>query len=433
MWMGVTIAASGLAYLLSKLVDCIAEREADTTRYEFSVPDLKSDDVFDPEVGDLRFSVKGLLGDGQFSSPATMLKSTQLTIAQVADQLKQIEQNRGYEQARYAAKQLDYDAMCALVHHRDLADNDPNLMPSRFMLLPGASDEQLNANGNLDTFPWPVHEDGPQHFSVALLKQCLQLSGHYQSDEPLPRWSSVDHRDDVIDPTKVDLEPEQQSAEFDTDLQQAYQQYRQQHGIKNALKRYQPKEERQYTVQDGDTLYRIAQRQGYPYWTMLQAANADTVNAPDQLEIGSELTLSALHAEELWQWLDEQQERGRYWTQKGFFFPADYLSFSFDSAPSEQHREQTRSLFLNAYRHQPYHVFYHLYSHQSDRMTLLLPCGQDISVAVNNQSLETARQQLLSPYRLSLTGPQAPDTERPLPDGLVFDDQTPSNESDKDA
>ncbi|AJQ94079.1 hypothetical Protein YC6258_02035 [Gynuella sunshinyii YC6258] len=246
----------------------------------------------------------------------------------------------------------------------------------------------------------------------------------------LPRWSSVDHEQtDTIDTTRIDLHPEDQQAEFDDTLKAAYDQYRQEHGVKKALQRYQPKTESRYNVQDGDTLYRITELQDYPYWTILWAANTDSVDLPDQLEPGAELTLPELHAEELLQWLDEQQERDRYWTQKGFFFPADYLSFSLHG----DQPEQTRSLFLNAYRHDPYHLFYHLYSHQSDRLMVLLPAGQDLSVAINNQVLENARQQILGPYRLQLPPQNALDTERPLPDGLVFEEQNPSNESEKDA
>ncbi|MEJ2043287.1 MAG: hypothetical protein P8X89_08425, partial [Reinekea sp.] len=57
------------------------------TRYAFEVADLKADEVFDDKTGDLRFSVKGLRFDGQFSGPATLIKPTQLTIAQIAEQL----------------------------------------------------------------------------------------------------------------------------------------------------------------------------------------------------------------------------------------------------------------------------------------------------------------------------------------------------------
>ncbi|MEJ2046436.1 MAG: LysM domain-containing protein, partial [Reinekea sp.] len=398
-------------------------------------------------TGDLRFSVKGLRFDGQFSGPATLIKPTQLTIAQIAEQLVSIEQARGYEQARYAAKQLDYDAICALVHHRNLDDNDPNLMPSRFMLLPGASDEQLKANDNLNAFPWPVHQDGPQYFSVAFLKQCLQLSGHLDSDEALPRWSSVDHeqddtidtsvdheQDDTIDTSKLDLHPEDQQAEFDDTLKTAYDQYRQEHGVKKALRRYRPKEESQYTVQAGDTLHSIAEDQGYPYWTLLQEANKGRVETPDLLKEGSQLTLPKLHADELYQWLETQQERPRYWTQKGFFFPADYLSFSLT-----QTQEQTPlSGFLTGYQHEPHHVFYYLHALQSTRINLLLPAGPNLSLALSNQSLNTPQQPLsLVPYRPERSDQalESTDSDRPLPKGLTFEQNTTDTQekTDKDA
>ncbi|WP_428242772.1 LysM peptidoglycan-binding domain-containing protein [Gynuella sp.] len=382
--------------------------KAEQYRYEFEVPGLKADDVFDPAVGDLRFSVKGLLGEGKFSGPATMIKPTQLTIQQIADQLKQIEQNRGYEQARYAAKQLDYDAMCKLVHHRDLADNDPNLMPSRFMLLPGASDEQLEAQGNLDAFPWSVHEDGPQYFSVAFLKQCLQLSGHYQSDEPLPRWSSevddqaVDEHEHPIHPANtfadddsVDRQPNELKAEFDDALQQAYTQYLSEHGVKKVLKAYQPKSEGRYIVQPGDSLHSIADTQGYPYWTLLWEANRSELESPDLLAAETELILPELNADELLEWLTEQGEQTLYWSQKGFFFPANYVSYSLlDDDQQPLSGLDSSPEWIAAQRTTDQYRFYHFSLTHHDACYLMMPNDQNLVLGLVRGQLSSTGQAL---------------------------------------
>ncbi|MEJ2064310.1 MAG: LysM peptidoglycan-binding domain-containing protein, partial [Reinekea sp.] len=356
-------------------------------------------------TGDLRFSVKGLRFDGQFSGPATLIKPTQLTIAQIAEQLVSIEQARGYEQARYAAKQLDYDAICALVHHRNLDDNDPNLMPSRFMLLPGASDEQLKANDNLNAFPWPVHQDGPQYFSVAFLKQCLQLSGHLDSDEALPRWSSVaDDRKDEFDHTihpilpatnddanNIDESPNERQAEFDDTLKAAYDQYRQDHGVKKSLKQYQPKEESRYTVKTGDTLHSIADAQGYPYWSMVWQANQHTLTSPGSLTEGTLLTLPELNADALLNWLTDQDEVKRYWSQKGFFFPANYVAYSLlnDKQPLEGLDEQPE--WVAGQRNSDHHRFYHLSLNQH-ACTLMMPNDQTLLLGlVRGQPFSSAQ------------------------------------------
>jgi len=114
----------------------------------------------------------------------------ELTVKDFAEILERIEgKKKCYESARhYAAYHVDYWKLTKLarlyVDETDAQkkekekDNDPNLMPSRFMILYGADDDKLRGNGNIDE-----HHDNfegqPDHeVSVANLRKALILLGY---------------------------------------------------------------------------------------------------------------------------------------------------------------------------------------------------------------------------------------------------------------
>jgi hypothetical protein len=74
-------------------------------------------------------------------------------------------------------------------------DNDPNQMPSRFMLLYGADDDELRKQGNIDEHP-DNFKDGPeedkQKISVKMLRKGLKLLG-YNVEENGPFDDAVYH------------------------------------------------------------------------------------------------------------------------------------------------------------------------------------------------------------------------------------------------
>ncbi len=109
------------------------------------------------------------------------------TVKWLVEQLIEIEKNASYETALLCANTVDYRELCELVQTSDEPENNPHLMPSRFMILPGAKDEELEAQGNLDTCPKPVHEKAPpltlsvEHLVDGLISARLVDEG-YQYD-----------------------------------------------------------------------------------------------------------------------------------------------------------------------------------------------------------------------------------------------------------
>jgi len=127
----------------------------------------------------------------------------ELTVKDFVEILEKIEAKQGYEAARhYASNDIDYWKINALamkyVKETDEEkkekekDNDPNLMPSRFMLLYGADDDELRKQGNIDDHP-DNFEDQPEHkICVEMLRKGLILLG-YNIEEKGPFDDLVYH------------------------------------------------------------------------------------------------------------------------------------------------------------------------------------------------------------------------------------------------
>jgi hypothetical protein len=111
-----------------------------------------------------------------------------ITVKDVVEILEKIEAKQGYEAARYYATNcVDYWGLNNLAKryvaetdkekNEAEQDNDPNLMPSRFMLLYGADDEGLRGQGNINDHP--DRFEGEEHeISVANLRKGLKLLGY---------------------------------------------------------------------------------------------------------------------------------------------------------------------------------------------------------------------------------------------------------------
>jgi hypothetical protein len=101
------------------------------------------------------------------------------TIADIVGILKAVEKEEGYEAARFFAGHLDYgkltDMARAYISGEDTnANNDPNQMPTRFMLMYGADDAKLK---EIDDHPDKF--DGEEHkINVANLRKGLKLLGY---------------------------------------------------------------------------------------------------------------------------------------------------------------------------------------------------------------------------------------------------------------
>jgi hypothetical protein len=113
----------------------------------------------------------------------------ELTVKDFVEILEKVEEEQGYEAARhYASNRIDYWKVNKLakryVNETDgekkeaEQDNDPNLMPSRFMLLYGADDAKLRGRGNVNTHP-DNFDDRPAHeMCVDKLREALILFGN---------------------------------------------------------------------------------------------------------------------------------------------------------------------------------------------------------------------------------------------------------------
>jgi len=138
---------------------------------------------------------KAIIGDKAVALlSGQAVESDELTVKDFAEILERIEKKKNsYEAARhYATYHVDYWKITKLakryVDETDEAkkenekNNDPNLMPSRFMLLYGADDEKLRRQGNLDNHP--DNFDGqPEHeISVVNLRRALRLLGYNVED-----------------------------------------------------------------------------------------------------------------------------------------------------------------------------------------------------------------------------------------------------------
>jgi len=119
-----------------------------------------------------------------------------LTVKDIAEILKKIEDKQGYEAARYYATNcIDYWKVNLLAkRYVDEEDedkkekeknNDPNLMPSRYMLLYGADDEGLQGQENLDDYHDKFDDEEDIKISVANLRKGLQaLDFKIEEDGP---------------------------------------------------------------------------------------------------------------------------------------------------------------------------------------------------------------------------------------------------------
>lgn len=102
----------------------------------------------------------------------------ELTISDFADILKNLEQKSGYETARHFAGHLNYGVLCektkAFVTGEDTdSQNDPNLMPTKYMLLYGADDDKLQ---EISDHP-DINGHDEHKITVANLRRALILQG----------------------------------------------------------------------------------------------------------------------------------------------------------------------------------------------------------------------------------------------------------------
>lgn len=181
-------------------------------------------------------------------------ETTELTIADIVEILKGVEGDEGYEAARHFASCLDYTTLTAMAMS-GTDGNDPNQMPTRFMLLYGADD---NALQEVDTHP-DQFDDGEEHrVTVANLRAALRTLGHDVAED----------------------------GPYDDEVLRAHAAY-----LCRARGRADNEGET-HVVEKGETLGGIAARHGLASWKYLFECNQDTIgDNPDLLAAGLDLTI----------------------------------------------------------------------------------------------------------------------------------------------
>jgi len=183
--------------------------------------------------------------------------STELTLSDIVEILEQIEFEEGYEAARHFASHLDYSALSAMAMS-GAEGNDPNRMPTRFMLLWGMDDARLECvaqhPGNF--------ENGPEHpVNVANLRRALRLLGHDIAEQ----------------------------GPYDNDLLAAHSAY-----LASAWGPCVPAPEQGHVVEEGESLDEIAATYGLASWKYLYDVNRDTIgDNPDLPQPGTTLAVPA--------------------------------------------------------------------------------------------------------------------------------------------
>lgn len=164
--------------------------------------------------------------------------------------LETLEKEKGIDAARIFVGELNYNSICDLAKKVEHGNN-PNKMPTRFLLLPGADDTKLEST---DAQP----DEKSHKISVANLRKGLIALGYDCAVEGL----------------------------FDQTLQEAFDKYLQ---SLTFPKKYDTSI---HKVQKGETLGGIALKYGLHSWKQIYNLNKDAIGSnPDLIKIGKDLKI----------------------------------------------------------------------------------------------------------------------------------------------
>jgi hypothetical protein len=232
-----------------------------------------------------------------------------LTVKKLAKKLKEIEAEKkwGYEIALLGVESIDFTKICHL-HPVGHADNDPHLMPSRFMILKDASDKKLKAAGNLDKFPYELHKDAPETMSVRALRRHLILAGFLNEELDDPKDTATDYEldDSLYDAVCGHLDSA--AVAVDGELEGGT-----------------------HTVEEGECLSDIAGAYGLREWRLLYALNQDVLGEEvcDIVPLGTILKLPSATDNPLVDWFNEMGWSDYLNPDLGYEYPGKYLSLTF--------------------------------------------------------------------------------------------------------
>lgn len=289
--------------------------------------------------------------------PENVTHVPRLTIKKLADQLIKIEKDFGYETALLGVERLDYVEICQLTQEKG-KDNDPHLMPSRFMLLYGATDKGLKDKGHLDKFPHELNKGAKEILSIERLAWYLGVLGFY--DGP---WRYTEDQENE-DGEEIEIV----SPALEGDLFGALCAYINQASepIANEI------EGGAHTVTKGQSLSDIAAIHGIRDWRLLWELNKGTLGDNwDVIKEGASLKLPDTTKDPMVEWIKEHQW-DEYLADKGYQYPGKYLSLTILDAKGEV-RKFPEPARCQVYRYWPTPLLLH---------DIELEAGDDLDVLV---------------------------------------------------
>ena len=347
------------------------------------------------------------------------VKQNLLTIRKLALKLLDIETEYGVEIAKYQASLIGYEGVCDLAEI-DHPQNDPNLMPSKYMLIPGASDAGLRKNGNLNNWPSSLHPDSPKRISVENLNRFLVLSGHHSDGYSF--WQTKDHKESdelsklkdegLMEEPGVVWADEDNSFGFDD-------------GLKSSMLSYLSSVDQQgdvrastHTVEEGETLSSIANDYEVPSWKILWEENKEGIDNPDLIYPGQQINIPDLFDTEIEAWIKEFDNGESAWAGSNHYkFPANLFSMSLTDSEKKEMR-RVEGLSFEAYINSPKHLIYSLELNGADQLSVLMPDTDEFGFwlpGFDALSLEDKNLDMRTP---SSSDEEPEDQESPMAVGL---------------
>ena len=296
-----------------------------------------------PEQCEYVFTAKHRDSKEATSPTLPVSRRESLTLKDIREILEAVEKEKNYEAAKLMAASLDYDTLCSLAEQGG-ERNDPNQMPTRFLLLPGMDDGKLK---KADTHP--VAKTGAAHvLNIANLRKALNALGH----------------------TCVSTGP------FDGELLTAMKKYL---GGRNAA----PRAPKTYIVKQGDTLGKIAKEQGLPDWGILYEANKKQIGpSPHLLKEGIKLEIPNVDLED-----GKRRIRARgpaaekYFSASGYRYPWSLLSI--DLGPIAAEADQPFEIVLSDRKTGAL-----LWSGETRELRVLIPDSEDLNIGIKGHPLD---------------------------------------------
>lgn len=304
--------------------------------------------------------------------PENVTHVPRLTIKKLADQLIKIEKDFGYETALLGVERLDYVGICRLakVKHKE---NDPHLMPSRFMLLYGAIDKDLDAKKHLDPFPHELNKGASEKLSVERLAWYLGSLGWY--DGP---WKYSEDQENEGD-EEVDVEPPTLTGELFGALCAYIKQAPE--PVANEIKGGT------HTVTKGQSLSDIAAIHGIRDWRLLWELNKGTLGDNwDVIKEGASLKLPDTTKDPMVEWIKEHQW-DEYLADKGYQYPGKYLSLTLLDTKGEV-RKFPEPVRCQVYRYWPTPLLLHdIELEAGDDLDLLVPDTEHLGLWIDGVAI----------------------------------------------